>query len=205
MTKQKIFNYKFNKLSNSENFYVNSTNSDAFNGIINNNNLFLFLTGPKKSGKTVLGEMWLKKNSGIEYNNNFENILQKNKNILIDNFDLLKNEENLFHIMNHCFLNNLKILITSEKFVNDFNFKLNDISSRLKIFENYQINNPDDDMLLKILTKLFIDRQFIINTTDIFEYILKRSNRSYDDMYNIVKKLDTLSLEKKKTINNTIN
>ena len=34
----------------------------------------------------------------------------------------------------------------------------------LKTFSNFEINNPNDEMLLTILTKLLIDRQFIINS-----------------------------------------
>ena len=55
-------------------------------------------------------------------------------------------------------------------------------------------------MLLNILTKLFIEKQFIINSHEIFNYILKRANRSYEDMFRIVNKLDTLSLEKKRQL-----
>ena len=55
-------------------------------------------------------------------------------------------------------------------------------------------------MLLSILTKLLIDKQFIINSNDIFEYILRRIDRSYQGVYEIVKKLDILSLEKKRQL-----
>ena len=55
-------------------------------------------------------------------------------------------------------------------------------------------------MLLKILTKLFVDKQFVINSNDIFPYILKRANRSYEEMIFIVEKLDSLSLEKKRQL-----
>ncbi len=58
----------------------------------------------------------------------------------------------------------------------------------------------DDDMLLNILTKLFTEKQFIINSHEIFNFILKRANRSYEEMFNIVQKLDTLSLEKKRQL-----
>ena len=90
--------------------------------------------------------------------------------------------------------------ITSNFHINDIDLKLNDLKSRLKTFINVKINNPDDDMLLNILTKLFIDKQFIINSDEIFGYILKRANRSYEEMFYIVHKLDNLSLEKKRQL-----
>ena len=55
-------------------------------------------------------------------------------------------------------------------------------------------------MLITILTKLLIDRQFIIRSNDIFEYILRRVDRSYQGINEIVSKLDILSLEKKRQL-----
>ena len=63
----------------------------------------------------------------------------------------------LFHILNHCNLNNCNILITSHYEINEINFKLKDLVSRLKVFTYLKINQPDDDMLVNILTKLFIE------------------------------------------------
>ena len=72
--------------------------------------------------------------------------------------------------------------------------------SRLKTFSFLEINNPDDEMLITVLTKLLLDKQFIVNSNDIFEYILRRVDRTYDGIYNIVSKLDVLSLEKKRQL-----
>ena len=77
---------------------------------------------------------------------------------------------------------------------------LNDLNSRLKAFDFFNINQPDDDMLLNILTKLFIQKQFVINSKDIFQFILKNTNRTYENIINIVNRLDTLSIEKKRQL-----
>ena len=199
MIKQKSFIYKFNNDQNELNFFVNKTNFYAFDFLINNNPKSSFLYGPNKSGKSYLGQIWLKKNKAIQYKNNYELIINSKYNILID--DLLSfNEEKIFHIVNYCFLNNLKILITSDNKINEIKFKYNDLSSRLKTFSNLEINQPNDEMLITILTKLLIEKQFIINSNDIFEYILRRVDRSYQGIYEIVNKLDILSLEKKRQL-----
>ena len=39
-----------------------------------------------------------------------------------------------------------------------------------------------------------------INSSDIFEYILRRIDRTYNGIYDIVGKLDVLSLEKKRQL-----
>ena len=95
-------------------------------------------------------------------------------------------------------MNNLKLLLITNKELLDINFKLNDLISRLKVFTFLRINRPDDDMLLKILTKLLIEKQFVIKSIDVFSYILRRSHRTYDDIFKIIEKIDNLSLEKKK-------
>tara|TARA_Y100001970_G_C14124469_1_gene798153 strand:- start:580 stop:1206 length:627 start_codon:yes stop_codon:yes gene_type:complete len=199
MHKQKSFNYKFSNEISEQNFFVNKTNSYAFNGLINNQNQFSFLYGPSKSGKSFLSQIWLNKNYAIQFNDNFENLLKNKRNILID--DLLHfNEEDIFHIVDNCILNNIKLLVTSNNKINEIDFKFKDLSSRLKTFSNLEISQPNDEMLLSILTKLFVERQFIINSNYIFEYILRRVDRSYEGIYNIVNKIDTLSLDKKRQL-----
>ena len=199
MSKQKSFNYKFSHDQSELNFFVNKTNFYAFNDLINNNSKFSYLYGPNKSGKSYLANIWLKKNNAIKYKKNYKEILNSKKNILIDNF-LFFNEENIFHIVNNCILNNFKILITSNKKINETKFQYHDLSSRLKTFTNLEIDQPNDEMLLTILTKSLVERQFIINPKEIFEFILRRVDRSYQAIDDIVNKLDILSLEKKRQL-----
>ena len=192
MIKQKSFNYKFNDKNDNElNFFVNKTNFYAFNALINNDTKLSFLYGPKKSGKSYLSKIWLKKNNAIEYNNNYEVLLNLHNNILIDNL-IFYDQEKIFHIVNNCILNNSKVLITSDTKINEINFEFNDLSSRLKTFSNLEINQPNDEMLLAILTKLLVERQFIIKSNEIFEYIIRRVDRTYQGINDIVKKLDIL-------------
>ena len=201
MNKQKIFKF-FPEINYDENeFYINKTNQEAFN-LLNNDNFhkYIFLKGPKKSGKTHLLKSWSKKNCAIDYKNNLEIILNNKKNIFLDDVFININEEKLFHVINHCKLYNLKILLTSDIDIYDFNFLLNDLKSRLKTFTYTKINNPDDDMILKLLTKLLIEKQFIVKNKDIFDYLITRAKRSYNEIHTLVNKLDRLSLEKKRQI-----
>ena len=196
---QKTFSYNFKDDIDELNYFVNDTNFYAFNALIKNNSKYSFLYGPKKSGKSYLAQIWLKQNNAVQTNGNYKLFLNNDKNILIDDLLLFK-EEDIFHIVNNCFLNNLKILITSNNKINEIKFKFDDLSSRLKTFSNFEINQPNDEMLLSILTKLLLEKQFIINSKDIFEYILRRVDRSYKGIYDIVNKLDELSLEKKRQL-----
>ena len=66
MNKQKYFNFKFKNEKNELDFYINDTNFEAYDGIININNQNLFLLGPRKSGKSHIESIWLKKNNAIK-------------------------------------------------------------------------------------------------------------------------------------------
>tara|TARA_B100000575_G_scaffold174582_1_gene139929 strand:- start:2325 stop:2954 length:630 start_codon:yes stop_codon:yes gene_type:complete len=200
MIKQSIFNYNFTKNNNDNDLYINKTNINAYDEVMNNNNKSIFLTGPKKSGKSLLSQIWANKNHALKYDRNLEYIIKNKKNVLFDNIENNLNEEDIFHIINHSKTYDLNILINSNYNIDELNIKLPDLLSRLKIFSFCIINKPDDDMLLNILTKLFIEKQFIINSNDIFNFIIRRSNRSYENIINMVDKLDNLSLEKKRQL-----
>ena len=45
-----------------------------------------------------------------------------------------------------------------------------------------------------------IEGQNVIKSIDVFSYILRRSHRTYDDIFKIIEKIDNLSLEKKKQL-----
>ena len=201
MTKQKTFSFKLTDKLEISDFYVNKTNQKAFD-LINNINFKenIFLKGPNKSGKSHLSTIWLKQNLGITYKNNLEEIIDTNKNILIDNLFENLNEENLFHLINHCKSKNLKILITSNKDLYEYKFVIKDLISRLKTFHYAKIEYPDDDMLIHVITKLLNERQFIIKNKEIFDFLIKHANRTYENIYFLVSKMDQLSLEKKRQL-----
>ena len=199
MTVQNFFNYQFNNnYNNKDDYFVNSTNLNAYNLLTKNNfdqNIFLF--GPKKSGKSHLLNIWKKNNKAVIFNNNFNKIINFKKNIAIDNVFINKSEEEIFHIINHCNTFNLKILITSSIDLLSYKYLLPDLISRLKSFYHIKIDQPDEEMCKIFLTKLFYEKQIIIKNKEIFDYIFVRVNRTYYDIYLIVEKLDKLSLEKK--------
>ncbi len=201
MTYQNYFNYNLKEIKDSFNFFVNSTNSDSYNVLINNNVIKnIFLKAPNKSGKSHLINIWKKNNNAILYNYNLKEILDSKKNVAIDNLFIKIKEEHIFHIINHCKNENLKIFITSNLDINDHNFKLIDLKSRLNTFYHVSILNPDDEMVKIIITKLLHEKQFIIKNPEIFEYLVKRIERSYQSIYNFVDKLDKVSLEKKRQL-----
>ena len=199
---QSYFNYNLKPGLAIDDFFVSTSNKKAYNFILNKkiDNQKILLIGPNKSGKTHLGKIWQKNNNAISYENNFEIILNYKKNIFIDDFLKNINEEQIFHLINHCSINKLTILLTSKKEVFEHNFLLKDLVSRLKTFNLLRINLPDDDLIINLIIKLLHDKQIIIKNEEIFHYILKRIERSYEEIFLLIENIDKLSLEKKREL-----
>jgi len=199
---QSYFNYNLKPRLAIDDFFVSTSNKKAYNFILNKNidNKKILLIGPSKSGKTHLGKIWQKNNDAISYENNFEIILNYKKNIFIDDFLKNINEEKIFHLINHCSINKLTILFTSNKEMFEHNFFLQDLLSRIKTFHTLRIDLPDDDLIINLMIKLLHDKQIIIKNEEIFHYILKRIERSYEEIFLLIENIDKLSLEKKREL-----
>ena len=199
---QSYFNYNLKPGLAIDDFFVSTSNKKAYNFILNKkiDNQKILLIGPNKSGKTHLGKIWQKNNNAVSYENNFEIILNYKKNIFIDDFLKNINEEQIFHLINHCSINKLTILLTSNKEVFEHNFLLKDLVSRLKTFNLLRIDLPDDDLIINLIIKLLHDKQIIIKNEEIFHYILKRIERSYEEIFLLIENIDKLSLEKKREL-----
>ena len=199
---QSYFNYNLKPGLAIDDFFVSTSNKKAYSFILNKkiDNKKILLIGPNKSGKTHLGKIWQKNNNAVSYENNFEIILNYKKNIFIDDFLKNINEEQIFHLINHCSINKLTILLTSNKEVFEHNFLLKDLVSRLKTFNLLRINLPDDDLIINLIIKLLHDKQIIIKNKEIFHYILKRIERSYEEIFLLIENIDKLSLKKKREL-----
>ena len=203
MNQQRIFNFKIKQNFDNDDFYVSKSNELAHKVLLNLNKpeKYIYLKGSLKSGKTHLGLLWKRIHNAIFFNyDDYDQIMSQKKNVFVDNLIYEINEEKLFYLINHCYNNNLKILITSELSLFDYQFKLNDLLSRLKSFYFVEILDPNDELIINLLVKLLYDRQIKINNDEIFSFIIKRINRTYLDIYNFVDKVDKLSLSQKRQI-----
>ena len=198
---QSFFNYNLRPNFSLNDFFVGSSNIEAYNLLINTKKINnIFLVGPPKSGKSHLSFIWQKKFNGIIYNNNINQILENENDVIIDDIFNNINEEEIFHIINHCSSVNCKILATSNIGLNEYTFQLKDLSSRLKTFINVNINLPDDELLVNLMTKLFHDKQIIVKNPEIFHYIIKRVDRSYEKIFHLIDKIDNLLMKKNKQL-----
>ena len=199
------FQFKFPTSYTLENYLISNSNNDAYQYLFHKNDKldFIFLHGPKKSGKTHLSSIWCKKNDSLNLilkDIKINQIIDLNDNIFIDDVFLTLEEEKLFHLINHCKLNQLKILLTSNLKPSEYNFESNHLSSRIRSFTLVKISQPDDLLISNLMIKLFNDRQIYISDSKVILFITQRINRTFEDVYKIVDKIDKFSLNNKKEI-----
>tara|TARA_Y100000590_G_C15550004_1_gene950510 strand:- start:309 stop:950 length:642 start_codon:yes stop_codon:yes gene_type:complete len=198
-------NFKQKTTYDIENYLVSDSNKLAYKYLIENNNniKFIFLLGLNKSGKTHISIIWSNINNSLNINLNdieLSEIPNIKSNILIDDVFSNLNEEKLFHLINHCNQNNLKILLTSNISPKNYLFLTKDLSSRVNSFYLVKINQPDDFLIKNLIIKLFNDRQIKIKNDSVIDFITNRINRSFENVNSFVNKIDKYSLTNKREI-----
>ena len=203
MTDQLILKFPSKKIYLKEDFYVSSSNQEAYD-FINTwpkwvkriANIF----GPSGSGKTHIMSFLKNKTSTLEINSKELNdeIFYKFKSkeaLIIENITEKVSENLLFSLWNQILQDNKYLLITSEKPISSYNFKLEDLSSRVKSCVRIGIKLPNDNLISVILSKNFSDKQIEVKKNQI-DYIIKRIDRSYEKISKFISILDKYSLKK---------
>lgn len=106
-----------------------------------------------------------------------------------DGFD----ETALFHLLNAARQVDAKVLITSRTWPSAWNIKLPDLMSRMRAATPIEILEPDDDLLRRVLVKLFADRQISIDL-GVVDYLVVRMERSLGVALNTVDAIDREAL-----------
>ena len=203
MSDQLILKFPTQKAYKKEDFYVSPSNQEAYD-FINNWTKWIKRTvnifGPSGSGKSHLVSMLKNKTSHleIEAKNLDDEIFFKFKTkeaLIIENIDEKISEKLLFSLWNTILQDNKYLLITSQKPINSFNFKLPDLVSRINSSLVIGINLPSDDLISVILAKNFSDKQIKVEKKHI-DYIIKRIDRSYEKISQFILTLDKYSLKK---------
>ncbi len=204
---QTIIKLDYDQNYKNEDFYISKSNKHVFNFL----NLwpkweknFVNIIGDKLSGKTHLMKIFLKKNKGISLDSKFLKDddfrkLKIYKNIVVENLNSEVNEKILYSLFNIIEQDNKYIIVTSLKPIVNLNFNLEDLRSRAKNFLLLEIEKPDDELIFAIILKNLSDRQISLDNK-LINYIIKRIERSYSKIYDLIYKIDQLSLKKKKSI-----
>ena len=205
--------YKLKFASNTylgeDDYLVTQCNETAYKAVKlwpNWQHFSLAIYGPQSCGKSHLANIWitevqksLKRPIQIPiipaHNINMKNInklANEYPYLVIDKLDSSINEEAFFHLYNHYNVPDKYILFTSEVAPSKLALKLPDLRSRLNIIPCVEIYQPDDEMLMALIVKLFNDRQIIISQ-DILEYILLHTERSFDYVSRLIEEIDDIS------------
>ena len=206
--RQQLFDFKFNESLNKNDFFVTDSNFYAYNLLLSWpkwEKKILNIHGERFSGKTHLIDIFIKKNKGLIINReNLENYdldkLRFNENLILDNIDNDIDENLFYSLIDTVDRYNKFLILTSNKSLNDINFNLDDLKSRLKNCLFAEIQKPDDILIQALITKNLADYQITIDSK-LVDFISKRITRSYGKIKEFVCTIDEISLKKKKPIN----
>ena len=203
MTDQLILKFPTNNIYLKEDFYVSSSNQEAYEFISSwprwikrIANIF----GPPGSGKTHLTSILKNKTSSLkiesdELNDKIFFEFKIKEVLIIENLNENVSENLLFSLWNVALQDNKYLLITSTKPISAYKFKLPDLKSRANSSMIMCINLPSDDLISVILAKNFSDKQIKIEKKHI-DYIIKRIDRSYEKISQFISILYKYSLKK---------
>ena len=135
------------------------------------------LTGPPRSGKSLLAN-WFAKNGRGE--------------ALDDAQDLPEDE--IFHRWNRAQESGTALLIVGGE--PPWTIELPDLRSRLGGSLQLEIGLPDDDMARDLLLSLADERGLLLRD-DAADYLVPRASRSQEELEKLVATIDRLSLERK--------
>jgi chromosomal replication initiation ATPase DnaA len=206
---QLVFKFPFKARYYEQDFYVSSNNFSAYKLIESWPSWpgkWLNIFGSTGSGKTHLSKILkkkIKKIKLIEAVNINDKIIEELNDVeclIIDSFQNNIDEKLLYSILNQSKQLDTFIVINTVPSINQLNFNLIDLKSRINSFIYIGIELPTDDLLKVIIAKSFSDKQIQLNPK-ITEYIIKNVERSYEKMFKFLKDIDDMSLSTGKSIN----
>jgi len=104
-----------------------------------------------------------------------------------------QDEAALFHLINRAREHAVPLLLTSRTMPAALNLALPDLASRLRSAHIIRLGAPDDDLLRRVLVKLFADRQLALDPP-VIDYLVLRIERSLAAAAAAVDTLDRTAL-----------
>lgn len=156
------------------------------------------LAGPTGSGKSHLASIWANRVGATSVNIGRPDpmVLEiaAQGPVLIEDIDHTGFDETaLFHLINAVREHGSAVLITSRLWPAAWHVTLPDLASRLKAATVVEIAEPDEELLAKVMVKLFSDRQVVVDDR-IIAWLVARMERSLAAARHVVARLDQLAL-----------
>ncbi|HYE27219.1 MAG TPA: chromosomal replication initiator DnaA [Allosphingosinicella sp.] len=134
------------------------------------------VTGPRKSGRSLLGRLFVRKTGGRLFDNAEDH-----------------DEEAVFHAWNEAQLSRRPLLIVADSPPPLWQVSLPDLRSRLSATPHVAIGDPDDRLIGDLIVKLLGDRGIAV-PPEVPAYVVPRIERSYVAVQRVVAALDRAAL-----------
>jgi chromosomal replication initiation ATPase DnaA len=157
------------------------------------------LVGPAGSGKTHLGQIWKAATGAVEIA--ARDLATAGLDELVGTHPVLVEDVDgegvsqtaLFHLFNLVRERRVSALFTSRVPLQALPFDLPDLASRLRSAVPVELLEPDDELLARVIVKLFADRQLAVDPA-VIDFISHRMERSLGAANRLVELLDREAL-----------
>ncbi len=164
-----------------EDFLISSANQAAFDHFKRWSLwpvMATLLTGPRKSGRSLLGRIVTRKTGGRLFDNAEDH-----------------EEEALFHAWNDAQERRRPLIIIADAPPPAWEVKLPDLRSRLAATPHVHIERPDDALLGDLIVKL-LGQRGVVTPPEVAEFLVPRMERSYVAILQAVDVLDRAMLSR---------
>jgi chromosomal replication initiation ATPase DnaA len=162
----------------------------------------LALVGPPGSGKTHLARGWAAEAGAVEWGSRSELIDVAGRPVLLEDADRGFDAETLFHLINMAAAGG-GLLLTGRTPPSAWAADLPDLRSRLKAMQVALLQEPDDLVLLGVMSKLFRERH-IRPPEDVLLYLIRRIERSVPAARAVVARLDETALAEQRPVSRAL-
>ncbi|MCX5519347.1 DnaA/Hda family protein [Kaistia defluvii] len=157
------------------------------------------LVGPAGSGKTHLGQIWKAAAGAVEIaardlaTTGLDELVGTHPVLVEDVDGEGVSQTALFHLFNLVRERRVSALFTSRLPLQALPFDLPDLASRLRSTVPVELQEPDDELLARVIVKLFADRQLAVDPA-VIDFISRRMERSLGAANRLVELLDREAL-----------
>jgi len=159
----------------------------------------LLIYGPKSSGKTYITKIWQNLSGATVLKNNHifnGSIINHYQTFIIEDIENWL-EEDVLHYFNLINERQKYLLITTSNL--DINFKLKDLSSRIKSIMRLELKEPDDELMKILLFKIFSNNSIQVSRM-IMDFLLVNLPRQFNQIIDSIERINQFALKTKRKI-----
>ena len=197
-----------------DDFFFESSNNEIRMALESNEDLVMY--GVKDAGKSFLlqsacnfysskekSSVYIPIHEAINFETDFIDSLEGLDVICVDDIELVAANEKwelaIFNLINSCLISNCRLIFSSSVNPSSIEFKLDDLSSRIKKIDHIELYPISDANLPEAIR--FVSHLRSINLGDKeINYLVTYSKRNISNLIEIINKLDQLSMELKRKI-----